>query len=187
MASSSRVALPDRARRGPAGFEHHPELPVVDGDGWSAKVLLGEVAGAVSPATTYTPIVGAELRVRPGYVKIPLRSDFEHAILAVDGPVAVDGVDVAHRELRYLAPGRSEVGIQVPEESTLLLIGGEPFDEGLVMWWNFIGRSHDDIVEAREQWQAAAARYGHVDGHGGKVIPAPPLPDVRLTPRRRTL
>ncbi|MCL8250986.1 pirin family protein [Aeromicrobium fastidiosum] len=181
------VALPAGALDGPAGFEHHPDLPVAEGDGWTATVLLGELGGASSPATTYTPIVGAELSVEPGASTIPLRPDFEHAVLAVDGPVVVDGVEVAHRELRYLAPGRSQVGVQVPVATTLLLIGGEPFDEELVMWWNFIGRSHDDIVLARDDWQAAAERFGHVDGHDGKVIPAPPLPEVRLTPRRRSV
>ena len=105
----------------------------------------------------------------------------------VDGPVVVDGIEVDHRELRYLAPGRTQVGVQVPAGTTLLLIGGEPFDEELVMWWNFIGRSHDDIVLARDDWQAAAERFGHVEGHDGKVIPAPPLPEVRLTPRRRSV
>jgi redox-sensitive bicupin YhaK (pirin superfamily) len=181
------VALPSDAREGAAGFEHHPDLPVARGDGWTATVLLGEVDGVASPATTYTPIVGAQLAVVPGATTIPLRTDFEHAILAVDGPVVVDGVEVAHRGLRYLAPGRSQVGIQVPSDTTLLLIGGEPFDEELVMWWNFIGRSHDDIVLARDDWQAAADRFGHVDGHDGQVIPAPPLPEVRLTPRRRSV
>lgn len=181
------VALPSGALEEAAGFEHHPDLPVATGEGWGATVLLGELAGAASPATTYTPIVGAEVKVDPGTSSIPLRPDFEHAILAVDGPVVVDGVEIAHRELRYLAPGRSHVGVQVPAGTTLLLIGGEPFDEELVMWWNFIGRSHDDIVLARDDWQAAAERFGHVDGHDGKVIPAPPLPEVRLTPRRRSV
>ncbi|MCW2788307.1 MAG: pirin [Aeromicrobium sp.] len=180
------VALPEGARAGEAAFQHLPDLPVATGPGWSATVLVGELAGAVSPATTFTPIMGAEVRVEPGYARLPLRDDFEHAILAVDGPVVIDGVDVAHRELRYLAPGRSDVGLQVPAGTTLLLIGGEPFDEELVMWWNFIGRSHEDIELAREDWQRAALRFGHVDGHGGVVIPAPPLPQTRLTPRRRT-
>jgi len=181
------VALPSDAREGAAGFEHHPDLPVARGDGWTATVLLGEVAGALSPATTYTPIVGAELRLDPGWSTIPLRDDFEHALLAVDGSAQVDGEPVAHRELRYLAPGRSEVAVHVEAATTLLLIGGEPFDEELVMWWNFIGRSHEDIVAARDDWQAAAERFGHVDGHGTQVIPAPPLPEVRLTPRRRSV
>jgi redox-sensitive bicupin YhaK (pirin superfamily) len=181
------VALPGDALDGPAGFEHHPDLPVAAGPGWSATVLLGEVAGAVSPATTYTPIVGAQVRVDAGVSTIPLRDDFEHAVLAVDGPVVVDGVEVAHRELRYLAPGRSAVGVQVGAPTTVLLIGGEPFEEELVMWWNFIGRSHEDIVLAREDWERATERFGHVEGHDGAVIPAPPLPDVRLTPRRRSV
>jgi redox-sensitive bicupin YhaK (pirin superfamily) len=181
------VALPSDVREDEAGFEHHPDLPVAQGDGWTATVLLGELAGAVSPATTYTPIVGAQLTMAAGLSTVPLRADFEHAILAVNGPVVVDGIEVAHRELRYLAPGRSHVGLQVPTGTTLMLIGGKPFDEDLVMWWNFIGRSHDDIVLARDDWQAAAERFGHVKGHDGKVIPAPPLPDVRLTPRRRSV
>ncbi len=181
------VALPNDAREGAAGFEHHPALPVAGGDGWTAKVLLGELAGAVSPATTYTPIIGAELRMDTGYSTVPLRPDFEHAILAVNGPLVVDGVEVAHRELRYLAPGRSMVGLQVPADTTAMLIGGEPFGEELVMWWNFIGRSHDDIVDARDDWERSAGRFGHVDGHGSQVIPAPPLPQVRLTPRRRSV
>lgn len=181
------VALPSHALEGAAGFEHHPDLPVAEGDGWTAKVLLGELGGAVSPATTHTSIVGAEVTLAPGTSSLPLRTDFEHAILAVDGPVVVDGVEVAHRELRYLAPGRGSVGLQVRAGTTLMVIGGEPFDEELVMWWNFIGRSHEDIELARDDWQAAAERFGHVEGHGGRVIPAPPLPEVRLTPRRRTV
>lgn len=181
------VALPGDARSGPAGFEHHPELPTADGPGWTAKVLMGAVDGAQSPATTYTPIVGAQIRVEAGFSRLPLRPDFEHAILAVDGPAALDGADVKHRDLRYLAPGRSEIGIQALTATTLLLIGGEPFAEELVMWWNFIGRSHDEIVEARIDWERGASRFGHVEGHGDRVIPAPPIPDIRLTPRRRSL
>ena len=77
--------------------------------------------------------------------------------------------------------------IHAPATTTLVLIGGEPFIEELVMWWNFIGRSHDDIAEARADWEQAADRFGHVEGHDGVVIPAPPMPGVRLTPRRRTM
>jgi redox-sensitive bicupin YhaK (pirin superfamily) len=179
------VALPDSARKGPAGFEHHPDLPEVAGDGWTGRVILGEFAGATSPATTYTPIVGAQLSLDRGMATLELREDFEYGLLAVDGPLVVDGVDVAHRDLRYLAPGQRRITLQAAEPTTVLLIGGEPFDEQLVMWWNFIGRTHEEIMLAREDWQAAAERFGYVEGHDGKVIPAPPLPDVRLRPRRR--
>lgn len=182
------VALPNSRRLGPSNFEHHAKLPRVDGEGWHATVMLGELEGAKSPATTYSPIVGAELRLRAGRSRIPLEAGFEHAILAVDGMAIVDeNVDVGHREMYYLAPGRREVTIDVRTDTIVLLIGGEPFTEQLLMWWNFIGRTHEDIVEARNDWEAESERFGFVDGHDGVRIPAPPMPNVRLTPRRRTL
>ncbi len=180
------VALPDGARSGPADFEHLPHLPRTGGDNWRAIVLVGGLADAESPARTYSPMVGAELTLSAaGTATVPLQPEFEHALLAVDGPLRVDGSDLTHRQMRYLAPGRRSVDLRTSRDTTVLLIGGEPFTDPLVMWWNFIGRSHDDIVKARQEWEEAGDRFGHVDGHDGQVIPAPPLPRVRLTPRRR--
>ena len=66
----------------------------------------------------------------------------------------------------------------------LFLIGGEPFEEELVMWWNFVARSHEEIVEARADW-AAGRRFGEVHGYAGERLPAPEMPIVRLKPRGR--
>jgi hypothetical protein len=85
-------------------------------------------------------------------------------------------------QLLYLEPGRSEVSLSA---GRALLLGGEPFPDDLVMWWNFVGRSHEEIAEARTEWEAAAERFGEVAGHDGARIPAPGLPGVRLMPRRR--
>lgn len=179
------VALPDSRRGGPADFEHLPDLPRLERDTWSATVMVGDLDGEASPARTYTPLMGAQLDLRSGTANVPVRDDFEHAVLAMDGPLTVDGQELATRELLYLAPGREQVVIATHGASTALLIGGEPYTEPLVMWWNFIGRTHDEVAVARSEWEAGSARFGHVDGHGGQVIPAPPMPGVRLTPRRR--
>jgi redox-sensitive bicupin YhaK (pirin superfamily) len=180
------VALPDESRTGPAAFEHLPDLPRTGGDGWRAIMLVGRLGDAESSATTYSPMVGAELTLgATTTATVPLQPEFEHAVLAVDGPVRVGEFDVLPRQMRYLAPGRDAVRLQAARDTTVLLIGGEPFTDPLVMWWNFIGRSHDDIVKAREEWEEGSDRFGHVDGHDGQLIPAPPLPRVRLTPRRR--
>ena len=53
------------------------------------------------------------------------------------------------------------------------------------MWWNFVGRDHDDIATAREEWMRADPRFGTVHGYPGERLPAPALPTVRLTPRGR--
>jgi len=180
------VALPDESRTGPAAFEHLPDLPRTGGHGWRAIVLMGRLGDAESSATTYSPIVGAEVTLGATTpAAVPLQPEFEHAVLAVDGPVRVEEHDVTPRQMRYLAPGRKWLHMSAARDTTVLLIGGAPFTEPLVMWWNFIGRSHDDIVKAREEWEQGSERFGRVEGHDGQLIPAPPMPHVRLTPRRR--
>lgn len=218
------VALPESARHGAAAFERHENLPVValetaepgrpdrGSGGGSAVVVVGEFAGAVSPATMHTPIVGAELLLEPGArVQIPLRPDWEHALFGIDGIArvigsdagapcapdadgtgrnsddAADGPAVGDTDLLYLGTGRETVGLESPGGATLFLLGGEPFDDDIVMWWNFVARGHDEIETARDEWEAHSPRFGEVSGHGDVRIPAPPLPKVRLTPRRRRL
>ncbi|HWL60126.1 MAG TPA: pirin family protein [Microbacteriaceae bacterium] len=185
------IALPESARWQAPHFEQHSDLPTAVGAGWSATVLFGEFAGAVSPAAHYSPIVGAEVRINAGATaRLALRPDFEHAVLAARGAIQVDGQTLGSGPLLYLGGGREELDITAGADgATVMLIGGEPLGEDLVMWWNFVGRSHDEIREARDDWEddtRRETRYGPaIDIHEGARIPAPPLPNVRLTPRIR--
>jgi redox-sensitive bicupin YhaK (pirin superfamily) len=193
------VALPESRRHGVPAFERHENLPVVDlGGGAEATVVMGFFAGVQSPASVFTPLAGAEVRVPAGStVRLPLQSDWEYAVVGVAGTVEVQTdagtvLPVEPLQLLYLGLHRDEVEITAPADATLFVLGGEPFDGDIVMWWNFVGRSHDEIVEARDDWEAGAARFGRVVHDGVALrrvqhprIPAPPLPAVRLTPRRR--
>ncbi len=191
------VALPEGARHGQGLFETHPTLPRVtlrsdNGADATAIVVMGRFAGTESPATTFTPIVGAQIELPAGArVKLPLTHRWEHGIAMLDGAVTVvdeHGAQLPHadsNEVLYLGNERSEVILQTAGGARVFLLGGEPFEDDLVMWWNFVGRSHDEIVDAREQWEARSGRFGHVVGHDDTRIPAPPMPQLRLTPRRR--
>jgi hypothetical protein len=66
---------------------------------------------------------------------------------------------------------------------TAILVGGVPFDEKIVMWWNFVAGSQKEITEAREQWNARDVRFGDFEDQIGGWIPAPELPHVTLQPR----
>lgn len=187
------VALPESRRHGEPAFERHTELPTVAlpataGADASAVVVMGTLAGVSSPATAYTPLVGAQLTVPAGtQVTVPLDPAWEHAITVVDGTIAVGDAfpAPARGDLLYLGAQRHGVTLASAGGATVFLLGGEPLQDDLVMWWNFVGHTHEEIVEARDEWEASTARFGRVEGHGDVRIPAPPLPAVRLLPRLR--
>ncbi|MCE4027443.1 pirin family protein [Microbacterium sp. Au-Mic1] len=192
------VVLPDGAATGAPGFEQHLSLPGLTlpaetGSDVDVTVVMGSYAGVDSPATAYTPIVGAEIRLERGTsVVLPFDPAWEHGLLLVEGDARVSGSDLAETALStddVLFLGDSREGVTVSSESgaLLFLLGGEPFEQDLVMWWNFAARSHEEIAQAREDWEAGSDRFGHVVGHGDERVPAPPIPPVHLMPRRRRI
>ncbi|WP_010148995.1 pirin family protein [Serinicoccus profundi] len=212
------VALPTEHSEVAPAFEHFaPEPLAVEGARVSVflgELGVGHDHGPgasdrlSSPVTTYTPLLGAEIVLEPGAgLELGVDPDFEHGVLVDHGSITVgggviggggdgeaggdDGVEVARAELAHLASGRDRLRLVAgpdPAGTRVLLIGGPPFGEQIVMWWNFIGRSHDDIVAAREAWQtelshAPQGRFGAVDYPDGTSLPAPDLPPLRLRPR----
>ena len=174
------TALPNASRHQEPHFEHHGDLPVVGGAGMRVTVLVGSLYGARSGAAAYSPLLGAEVTLADGArARLPLDADFEHGVLAVDGEPVVDGVRVAGSALLHLPPGLRELAVTGP--GRFLLLGGTPFEEDLLMWWNFVGRDHDEIVRARQDWEAGR-RFGEVD-HPAGPLAAPALPTTRLKAR----
>jgi quercetin 2,3-dioxygenase len=186
------VALPDRARHLEPAFDFHPDLPVLTDGAMTARVLLGEMAGAAgsakaaglaSPGVVHSPIAGIDASLGAGGAGgIPLERDFEYALLVPSGRVRVEGVEVAPGTLLYLGRGRTLLRLESDGPSRALLLGGEPFGEKIVMWWNFVGRTGEEIAEARRDWEEHT-RFGSVQGFAGDSVPAPALPAGRLVPR----
>jgi redox-sensitive bicupin YhaK (pirin superfamily) len=179
------VALPAPVRNGPAGWEHHRGLPVLEDRGLRATVIMGELAGAVSPGTARSPLVGADLDLAAGAdVVLPLEPEFEHAVLVMSGSVEVDGERLEPGAMLYLGCGRRVLAVSSPAAARVLLLGGQPFEEHVIMWWNFVGRTHEEIATARAEWESGA-RFGAVTG-AGRPLAAPPLPTGPLKPGGRT-
>jgi redox-sensitive bicupin YhaK (pirin superfamily) len=179
------VALPGADRHAAPAFEHHPELPIVTGGGLRATVILGELDGAASPGTIYSPLVGADLTLPAGAdARLPLEPDFEYAVLTMSGEAEVDGVRLAPGSLLYLGTNRSDLRLAADVDSAVMLLGGEPFAEEIVMWWNFVARSGEEVAEARAAWNAGTG-FGEVHGYDGDRLLAPPMPATPLKPRGR--
>lgn len=191
------IALPEDSRNQEPRFEHHAELPKLAARDFSLKVFAGSFMGVTSPAKIHSPLFGAELTIDSEETfELALNSRHEVGVLALTGSLRVNGKMVQAGELYQLDPGSTSMKVSGPRPGTkALVIGGEPFDERLVMWWNFIGRSHEEIVEMRSIWNnrgsedpalvaQSHAKFGRTftDRVGG-WIPAPDLPNVELRSR----
>jgi quercetin 2,3-dioxygenase len=154
------VAQPDATRNGPAAFEHHADLPALALDAGTATVMVGELGGVRSPARTDSPLVGAELAL-DGSVELPLAPAFEYALVALVGSVSVEGTRVGPDELVYVGRGRDSLRVDAAPSTRALLLGGEPFDE-ILMWWNFVARTRDEMDAAYRDWEAESDRFGAV-------------------------
>jgi redox-sensitive bicupin YhaK (pirin superfamily) len=180
------VALPEEHRNAERDFQHHVPEPVRI-DGAQIRVFLGSLAGDVSPARTFTPLLGAEITLEPhAAITLAVDATFEHGLLVDSGNVRVADALLRPAELGYVRPGIAALALANASDSPArtILLGGTPFEEEIVMWWNFIGRSHEDIVQAREEWEASSDRFGVIEGYMGNRLPAPALPNVTIKPRR---
>jgi redox-sensitive bicupin YhaK (pirin superfamily) len=177
------IALPDKYRNMAPAFEHFPILPVIERGGFQVIVMAGELEGARSPATLYSPLSGFEVRNDgPSDTAIPLNRDFEYAACVVDGAVAVDDEVLQPGQLVYLGCGRDSLSLRAESGSCLMLLGGRPFGEDIVMWWNFVARTGEEVTVAREAWEAGR-QFGEVVGFKGERLSAPRLPPGKLKPR----
>ena len=185
------IALPDAAHQIAPTFEHHGDLPRFNFQGADIRLLIGELEGHQSHATAYSPLIGAEISLSAGLIiDLPARPDFEYGLLILEGDDASVNCEAVPRgSLRYLATGGSSISMASARGARVLLIGGEPFPEEILMWWNFIGRSLEEIISMREKWQssllAGSESYPAFTDSLGARIPAPEMPNIRLEPRGR--
>jgi len=177
------VALPNADRDAPRDFQRYTPFPV-ELPGATVRVFLGSLVAATSPVRTYTPLLGAEIVLATGSaITLDVDPAFEHGVLVDQGPVTLDGTELARGELGCAGVGASRLRLASDVPARVVLLGGPPFGEQIVMWWNFVGRDHDEIARFRDDWQRETDRFGRVTGYPGDRLPAPPLPNGRLRPR----
>lgn len=176
------IALPDTVRNGDASFEHHAELPQLAFDGMDLTLFIGNALGEQSPATVHSPLVGLDISLVDGGSRhLPLDGNFEHALLVTEGEIVIDGHSLQPGALLFLPRGNGFVNLANASPARLALLGGEPFTEPLVMWWNFVARRHEEIVAAREDWMSGR-RFARETGYAGEAISAPEI-SARLKAR----
>lgn len=157
------VALPEASRWCAPAFEHHPTLPRLAEGATALTVLAGRLGGMTSPASAHSPLVAVDVALPSGgRVRLPLDPTFEHAVLAMEGSADAAGHAFGQGELLYLGAQRHHLDLSADEPSRLLLIGGLPLAEALVMGGNFVVRSAAELAAAHARW--AEGGFGTVSG-----------------------
>ena len=163
------VALPNETRGGAAAFEHHADLPRTEVGDADVTVLVGELGGVRSPARADTDHLGAQLRLRAGRTVVPVVAGHEHAVVVLEGSVALDGSPVVPGTIALVDPGRDEVALDTTAPALAMLLGGTPFPDRLAMRWNWVARTVEELDAAQAAWTADDGRFGTV---------ASPLPRI---------
>jgi len=178
------IALPDSARQMAPAFEHHPQVPQLRVSGLQLRVIAGELLGERSPATVHTPLVGASIEAASGTTAtLPLKPEFEHGVIVTRGEAQVAGIPLSPGALVYLPAGRSDATVVTgADDAGLVLVGGEPFPEQILMWWNFVARTKDELTRASRDWNSSKDYLGEVRGTDIARLVAPLPPWAEGTP-----
>jgi redox-sensitive bicupin YhaK (pirin superfamily) len=169
------VALPDAQRGMPAAFQHLDEVPLIESRGGLVRVFAGAIDGTASAAGHFSPLLGADVQIHRGLaLTVPLDPSFEHAVLVLEGRCRFEGQPLDERVLYYLGTQRTDATFDSDAGARLVLLGGPPFPETILMWWNFVARTPDEIAEARADWEAHR-RFGVVRAYRGPRLDAPSL------------
>lgn len=171
------IALPSRVSDCDPAFDHHPDLPRWNTGGCAFTLLAGAYGAHLAPARLHSHLVGMDVcSVAGGTIDLSLNPGFEYGILPLEGAMRIGAERFASDEFAYLGEGAGAVRLELAAGSRILLLGGEPFGEPILMWWNFVGFSKEAIASAQREWEADGPRFGRVAGHAGRRLAAPPLP-----------
>lgn len=164
------IALPDAHRHIDPSFQNIAEVPKLELRGGIAQVFIGDT----SPAAAYSDIIGIDLQLHPGAtLELPADAAREHGLFLLEGDAQFESQPLVRNMLHYLGTGRTSLPFRSREGARLLLLGGHPFGEPVLMWWNFVARTPEEVAEARAAWEEG--RFGIVRGYDGPALPAPPL------------
>jgi redox-sensitive bicupin YhaK (pirin superfamily) len=178
------IALPDAERHRAPDFTHYPELPRHKEQGLEATLLVGEAFGLKAPTQVYSPLLAVDLLVVENTrASLPLRADFEYGLICLEGEVEIEAPAGAQKvepgQLLYLGLGDEALSLAAARGTRLLLVGGEPLREDILLWWNFVARTQAEIEQASLDWNAGR-HFAEVTHSSLPRLQAPSIEGLKL-------
>lgn len=170
------VGLPKNLEETEPTFHHIPSdmLPVWEYENVKFKLIVGEALGKKSPVPVHSPMYFLELKASQ-----PQKLDFGHdlfgesAIYILDGEIAIGQSTFGPQQLVVLKEDSSVV-LQMSANTTIFIIGGEPFPEPRSILWNFVSSDKQNLERARENWKSQNVdAFPKVPGDDMEFVPIP--------------
>ena len=171
------IALPAAIKEMPPRFDHYPHLPSWAEGACRYTFLMGDYASYHAPTLHFSPLMGLDIQTSKRVtLTLKLDASFEYGIAVLQGEIAIESLYFRTNELAYWGVGSQTITLTLSDNAHLLLLGGEPLNEEVLMWWNFVGRNREEIQKAVTCWNAGSDRFGRVFNDNRTPTPAPQMP-----------
>lgn len=171
------IALPFEHRNTPPAFDHYSSLPTWQQDQVTLTLLAGDYQQQSAPTKIFSPLIGMDLTAAAeSEISLTLNSEFEHGFFVLEGAVAINGEVLQIDQLMYFPVGSDPVTLSLKQGTRVLWIGGKPFTKDVLIWWNYVGHSKEEIIAADNDWKNKTERFGSIANFDGSRLDSPPLP-----------
>lgn len=171
------VALPERDEEAAPSFNNYSpeELPVYTDKGIWMRLIAGNAYGLKNDVKTNSPLFYLHVVLQKGAVFGLPQEYSERGFYIVKGSIEISATTYIPGQMLVFSKGVDPL-IIAREDTTLMLLGGEPLGERFI-WWNFVSSRKERIEQAKEDWKQ------------GRIILPPnddkefiPLPDDKFKP-----
>ena len=171
------VALPEKDEETAPSFNNYSpgQLPVFTDKGIWMRLIAGNAYGLRNNVKTNSPLFYLHVVLQQGAIFALPKEHSERGFYIVKGSIEVSGITYNEGKMLVFSKG-ADPTIIAKDDTTLMLLGGEPLGERFI-WWNFVSSRKERIEQAKEDWKQ------------GRIILPPndnkefiPLPDDRSKP-----
>lgn len=151
------INLPQSLKSAKPSYVNAPseEIPLIERDGYTVKVVSGEFAGEQGAIEPPIPIDSFMIEMQAGAtLEIPTRKNWNALVFNLGGSITIEGKQIQDDELAVLTLEGEQVEIKASAQSRLLFLAGEPINEPMVSYGPFVMNTMDEIRESYENYKA---------------------------------
>lgn len=164
------LAIPEADEEIEPAFYHYPagDLPTVEIEGVSMRVMMGTAYGIASPVKTFAETLYVEAHLQPGQ-RITLPDAEERAVYVASGSLTACDTGIPEHSMALFS-AQSGVVLEATSGARIGSIGGENIGPRHIEW-NFVSSRKERIEQARADWKAQ--RFAKIPGDEEEFIPLP--------------